>query len=55
LHPAPDVVNCRLETLLSMKTDAVRAAKFAVTAFGPFITIEIGLEEPDAPPDQFAN
>jgi hypothetical protein len=38
-----------------MKTDAVRAMKFAVTAFGPFITIEIGLEEPDAPPDQLAN
>jgi hypothetical protein len=55
LHPVPDVVNCKLETLLSMKIDAVRAEKFAVTVFGPFITIETGLAEPDASPDQFAN
>ena len=51
----PDVVNCKLETLLSMKIGAVRAETFAVTIFGPFITIETGLAEPDASPDQFAN
>ena len=55
LHPVPETVNCRPETLLLILIAAVGTEKLAVIVFGPFITTGNGFVEPLASPDQVLN